>query len=370
MRANPSDETVFVSCAPGLEGPLGAEARALGGEVTRTEGGVELRGRAGLHRAANLRLRTAGRVLLRIARFEASDARALERGLRQVELSRWRWAGASVALGSSVQRVRWRGVAEVAARALGLPSPPPRPSEDRAALELALHLRVVASAVELSVDTSGEPLYRRGYRQEVSMAPLRETLAAGILALAGPRPDEAVIDPMCGSGTFLIERAWEALRRAPGSLRGFGFERFPCHDARAWALERSQAKAEELAGPPPAVLGFDLHAGALGTARRNARRAGVTLALERADATRLDPPRGVASGLVVANLPYGKRVGEREQLVALYRAFGENLRLRWRGFRTALLIPDEDRLAALLPAERVVPLSNGGLRCRLLLGKV
>lgn len=223
----------------------------------------------------------------------------------------------------------------------------------------------------VSADTSGEPLHRRGYRQEVSRAPLRETLAAGILLLAGYDGEAPLVDPMCGSGTFLIEGAWMSMHRAPGLGRAFAFESFPGFDAAAWTARKEKAAAEALSAPRAALRGFDLNAGALGTARRNARRAGVTLALERQDVRTLAAPPG-GPGLLVANPPYGKRVGEAEDLPGLYRALGATLRQGFRGWRVALLVP-EDRglLQALgLPEARSLPVRNGGLRCRLLLGRL
>lgn len=370
MRANASEETVFVSCAPGLEGVLAAEARLVA-QAETTSGGVLLRGAAGIHRSANLHLRTASRVLLRVAQFQAADARTFEAELKRVDVSPFRPRGLRISLATTVHGARWRGgetVEECVARVWKLDAVPSAPSEDRSDDEQAFHLRIERGRCELSVDTSGAPLYRRGYRQEVSRAPMRETLAAGILALAAPADSEAVVDPMCGSGTFPIERAWTTLRRAPGILRTFAFERWPSHDADRWRDALAEAQRGERPSPSAPVFAFDNNAGSLGTARRNARRAQVTLMLERKDATESPPPKGLTSGLVVANLPYGKRVGERDELSTLYRRFGENLRRQWRGFRTALFIPDDEKLASLLPADRTVPLMNGGLRCRLLLG--
>lgn len=371
MRANASEETVFVSCAPGLEEVLEAEARALGFPAEKLAGGVLLRGRPGLHRTANLQLRTASRVLLRVATFEAADLRAFEAALGRVDVAPYRVSELPVSIGTAIHGARWRGggsVEDAFARAWKLYSAPRPPSEDRADAEQAFYVRVDKDRCELSVDTSGAPLYRRGYRQEVSRAPIRETLAAGILALADPADSDGVVDPMCGSGTFLIERAWSTLRRAPGIQRTFAFERWPSHDANAWHTALALTRRNELPAPSAPVYGSDNNAGSLGTARRNARRANVSLTLERLDATKASPPGGLRSGLVVANLPYGKRVGERDELSSLYRSFGENLRRQWRGFRTALLIPDDEKLANLLPSERTMPLMNGGLRCRLLLG--
>ncbi len=223
---------------------------------------------------------------------------------------------------------------------------------------------------ERSVDTSGELLFRRGYRQEISRAPMRETLAAGMLQLAGFQGDEPLWDIMCGSGTLAIEAALVARNLAPGLRRRFAFERFTSHDAQAWAKERAEAEARVRSAPAP-IRASDLNAGALGTARRNARRAGVleSISIERLDATRLSAPAG-PKGLVVANFPYGKRVGDRAALSALYRDVGATMRGALVGWRFAFLVAKGSDVDALgLPFERVFALQNGGIACTLLVGR-
>jgi putative N6-adenine-specific DNA methylase len=336
---------------------------------------VELEGPPGLHQEANLRLRTASRVLLRLGSFRAPDAGALVKGLAGLPLSRV-WDGkAPPRLSVTLHRSRLPGpdaVLSAAARAWGLPSVA-RAGEldEESSAGLTLLVRGEGGAWTVSADTSGDALHRRGYRQEVSRAPLRETLASGILLLAGYDGVAPLVDPMCGSGTFLIEAAWMSMGRDPGLARAFAFESFPGFDAAAWTARKQRAEAEALPAPRGALRGYDLNAGALGTARRNARRAGVTLALERHDVRTLAaPPDG--PGLLVANPPYGKRVGEAEDLPGLYRALGATLRKGFGGWRAALLVPEDKGLvqALGLPEARSLPVRNGGLRCRLLLARL
>ncbi|MDY7232038.1 THUMP domain-containing class I SAM-dependent RNA methyltransferase [Hyalangium rubrum] len=360
---------------PGLEPALEAEALALGFHPRRVEGGVELEGPPGLHQEANLRLRTASRVLLRLGSFRAHDVGALTRGLAALDLRRV-WAGEGtprLSVAAHGSRVPAAAVPAAAARAWGLSSVGRAGALDEEESEegLTLLARLEGEGCTVSVDTSGGPLHRRGYRQEVGRAPLRETLAAGMLGLAGYDGVEPLVDPMCGSGTFLIEGAWLSMRRAPGLERTFAFERFPGFDAAAWEARRASAKAEALPAPRAALHGYDINAGALGTARRNARRAGLTLALERRDVKTLVPPVS-GPGLVVANPPYGKRVGESGELPELYRALGATLRRSFGGWRVALLVPDEAGLirALGLPEARSLPVRNGGLRCRVLLSRL
>ncbi|QRK09195.1 RNA methyltransferase [Archangium violaceum] len=366
-------EHVFISALPGLEPAVEAEAQALGFSPRRVEGGVELTGEPGLHREANLRLRTASRVLLRLGRFSAPDAGALEKGLAGLPLGRV-WDGRTAPrLSVALHRARFKGpdaVVTAAARAWRLASVERAGALDEESSEgLTLLVRVEGDTCTVSADTSGEPLHRRGYRQEVSRAPLRETLAAGILVLAGYDGVEPLVDPMCGSGTFLIEGAWMSQRRAPGLQRSFAFERFPGFDAADWSARQARAGTETLPAPRSASRGYDINAGSLGTARRNARRAGVTLTLERQDVRTLVPPAGLGPGLVVVNPPYGKRVGEAEDLPGLYRALGATFRRAFAGWRAAVLVPEDTGLirALGLPEGRNLPVRNGGLRCRLLL---
>jgi putative N6-adenine-specific DNA methylase len=318
-------------------------------------------------------LRLASRVWLRLGTFPARDAATLRIGLRSLSLAPYLGRG-GLELSTSSHRSPLRpGMLEQVAREAW--TPPPGPSTRGGAEEGpggGVLLRADGDRVAVSVDSTGELLHRRGYRQEVAHAPLRETLAAGVLALAGYDPSRPLWDPMCGSGTLPIEAAWIALGRAPGMHRSFAFERWPSFEAAAWAAQRGRAEREALATPPAPIWATDLHAGALGQARRNARRAGLEgkLRLERHDATQpwALPP---GPGLVVANLPYGKRVGEVALLPALARGLGAALRASAPGWRFALLVgePRLERDLGLAVTERRV-LDNGGLKVTLLLGSV
>ncbi|MGA9522094.1 MAG: RNA methyltransferase [Myxococcaceae bacterium] len=370
------EELLFVATTPGLEPALEREVRRMGLGIWRVGGGVEVRGAPGLHRVLNLRLRTASRVLLRIASFPAKDVPTLNAGLQRTALVDF-WEGRTpleLAVTAHRSKLSHAGkVRELAAKAWGaqLATASREQEEEGGGDALRLQLRLEDDVCTVSVDTSGELLYRRGYRQEISRAPLRETLAAGMLELAGYRGDEALWDPMCGSGTLPIEAALIALRRAPGIARTFAFERFPSHDARAWEELKKQARAEEQPRPPKSIRATDLHSGALGTARRNARRAGVLehLTLERQDVTKPTALPSEPAGLLIANPPYGIRVGEDRELVPLYRALGDLLRERLpAGWRAAVLLPDPRLERALgLEVDDAFDVQNGGIRCQLVL---
>lgn len=342
-------ETLFLTTTPGLEGALLAEARALG-DAAAVEGGVQLMGGAGLHRRANLRLRTASRVMLELLRVPAAAPQ---------RLGGFDWAP-FLAPGERV------ALEIVSAQRLALPR---WPLDARGTLHA--RLRLEGKELVLSVDTSGELLHRRGYRQETSHAPLRETLAAGLLALAHYDPLQPLWDPMCGSGTIPIEAAWIAQQRAPGLERTFFFERFPAHDGQAWEQEKAAARAQLRQALPAPILASDQNAGALGVARRNARRAGLAdaLTLSRLDAT--VPRRDLQGpGLVIANLPYGKRVGRDGELEALYRRFAGALREGLPGWRVGWLVADASLLDVGIAWRDRYRLENGGLPCVFAVGQL
>ncbi|MEW6431755.1 MAG: RNA methyltransferase [Myxococcota bacterium] len=336
-----SAQTLFVSCTPGLEPALGAELAELGFPGRVTSGGVEVTAPDGAFRHLNLWSRVASRVLLRVASVSTPQE------LSRVSLSPWGHAF-TLEAGDGTGRFK-----DALTKLAGQGGAGP-----------LLQARMDGGRCVVSVDTSGELLYQRGYRQEVGRAPLRETLAAGVLRLAGWRPGEPLWDVMCGSGTLLIEAAEWAAGLAPGRNRRFAFEDFPSHDEAAWrALPR-----EKPATPTP-MFGSDLNAGALGTARRNAKRAGVLerLTLERLDATKL--PARPGPGLLVANLPYGKRVGERSELATLYRGLGLAIRRAAPVWRYAFLL-EEGALHLGLPVTRRFAVRNGGLRCKVVVGQL
>ncbi len=360
-------ESLFASCTPGLESALFEECVELGFEAKAVTGGVELAGPAGLHARANLWLRTASRVLLRVAVVQR------DRELERVSLVPFFGRDAAVRLHVSGEEGTREAQAALQRRlrlvAAGKGDEDGRTSTGSVRTEgnepFDLFLRGEKGRLTLSVDTSGELLHFRGYRQEVGKAPLRETLAAGVLRLAGWTPGTPLWDVMCGSGTFLIEAAEWAQGLAPGRNRRFAFERFASHDAPAFAsLPRTRPAA-----PASPFLGSDLNAGALGVARRNARRAGVldALTLERLDATKLAPRPNVAPGLVLANLPYGRRVAEKSELAGLYRAVGRALCRATPGWRFAFLL-EEGALLLGLPIETDASVANGGLHCHVVSG--
>jgi putative N6-adenine-specific DNA methylase len=217
------------------------------------------------------------------------------------------------------------------------------------------------------VDTSGEPLFKRGYRRDADDAPLRENLAAGLVALTGWTPGTPLLDPMCGSGTIVIEAAMIAADLAPGLARTFGFQKLAWFEGPPWQRLK-QAARDRVKSPPPAPSSFasDLAQGAVGMTQANLRAAKVDafVQVERADLlTRAAP---AAHGVLLANPPYGVRLADQEKLAAFYPELGDALKQRFSGWR-AFFFTGDLRLAKLihLKAARRTPLFNGALECRL-----
>ncbi len=365
MSQRTEQEQVFVQCLPGLERVLQVEARRIGA-VHPVAGGLELVGPAGIHAEALLVLRVAERVLLRLLSFPARRWTEVEHVLRGARLGEVVGTGAAVVLESSI---RLSGVPAPRALASSLSRLWQRPvevarAEDRAGEKPRLLLRVVDGRGSLSADVGGELLHRRGWRQETSRAPMRETLAAGVLALAGYVSDEPLRDPVCGSGTLIIEGALMARSVPPGLGRTFAAERWPRAEQDDWSGRRDRLRSQIRPTAAAPIVGTDVNAGALGTARRNARRAGVLadLKLDRADVASA-VAGATTPGLVVGNLPYGVRVDARGGLEAFDSALAQTLSREFSGWRRALLVDDETRLvrAGGRPPDRLHRLVNGGL---------
>jgi putative N6-adenine-specific DNA methylase len=218
----------------------------------------------------------------------------------------------------------------------------------------------------LYLDTTGEPLFKRGQRLATGEAPLRENLAAGILRLAGWSPDTPLLDPMCGSGTILLEAACIALDIAPGLGRHFAFEKLKNFDPRRWRELWQRSAARQKAKVPLPIYGSDLSGDALKAARANFKAAALAnvVSLKRANVLEIAAP--AKEGIIVTNPPYGVRLGEQQQLAAFYPKLGDVLKKKFCGWRVYLFSADM-RLPKLirLAASKRIPLFNGALECRL-----
>jgi putative N6-adenine-specific DNA methylase len=238
-----------------------------------------------------------------------------------------------------------------------------RPNVERTTPDVRVHAFLEADRATLYLDTSGEPLFKRGWRTGQGEAPLRENLAAGIVMLTGWQPGEPLLDPMCGGATLLVEAAAMARGRAPGAKRSFGFENLLNYQSALWEKLKRE-KPEESAAPE--LFGSDNDPRALDDARRNLAAAGVErwVKLEQADVLeRVAPASG---GVMIANPPYGERMGNLDELALFYPKLGDALKQRFAGWRCYLFTADLrlPKLIRLSPSART-PLWNGAIECRL-----
>lgn len=359
------DFEIFCVAPPGLEEVLAGDVRALGfPSPEAVPGGVRFMGGWPDVWRANLSLRGASRVLARIDSFRVVHLSQLDKRARRVD-----WAGVlrpdvAVRVEASCRgsKIYHAGAAsERVARAIS--ETLGAPVRDDAAL--TVRVRIDKNVCTISVDTSGELLHRRGFKAEVNKAPMRETLAALFLSACGFDGQEAVFDPMCGSGTFVIEAAERAAGLLPGRSRNFAFEHLHGFDETAWAAMKSAQPTP----PPQAVfIGQDRDEGAIRMSRANAERSEVSdwTRFETGDARALKRPE-VEPGLVIVNPPYGARIGNRKALMGLYNALGLGLKKQFSGWRVGLVTSD----AALARATRLPfgapgrPVDHGGLKIRL-----
>ena len=386
-QTTPSDRSYFATCPRNTEGLLAEELRALGAADAReTRGGATFSGPVAVAYRACLWSRIASRVLLRLDSFpvesiddlyDAVNGMAWEDHVRvdgtlAIETTSTISQGplATVNTHFVEQRVKDAVVDRFRSRTGR------RPGVDLAKPDVRIAVHLSPAETIVSLDLSGEGLHRRGYRLEGGGAPLKENLAAAILARAGWPAVAArggpLVDPMCGSGTLLIEGARIAADIAPGLQREyFGFLGWEGFDPDLWhdlVTEAAERRRDGLTKLPP-LYGSDADARALGSARANARRAGLAgrIQFEQRDLAALIAPRGTAPGLVVTNPPYGKRLGEVSELAGLYEMLGERLKKPFAGWVAAVFTANPDLSAHLgLRARRVNVLFNGPLEARLL----
>lgn len=365
-----SDEfEIFLIVPPGLETALCDEARACGFKKPAiADGGVTVKGGWPDVWRANLELRGASRVIARVASFRASHLSELDKRARKVEWSSVlrRDRPFRVEASCKKSKIYHSGAAEQRIeRAIREEFGAPLDAD----AEVCVRARIENDVCTIGIDTSGDLLHKRGHKQAVNKAPMRETLAALFLRMSGYSGNEPVLDPMCGSGTFVIEAAEIAAGLKPGRARNFAFEQLASFDPAAWQQLLNSGNTRK---PDVRFHGSDRDAGAIAMSRANAARAGVTdfTDFEQRAISDLAPPEG-PPGLVIVNPPYGDRIGDKKQLGSLYRALGHTLQTRFGGWRVGL-ITNETSLASATGLPFVAakgPVSHGGLHVTLHLTK-
>ena len=366
-------ETFFAPCPRGLETVLSTELEQLNAqEVTDLPGGVSFTGPFALCYTVNLHSRIASRVLWRVFHGSYRDEHDIFQAAQALPWHSWFSVSRTIKVKVSAQQCPLNSLDFVTLRikdavcdrfrmATGS-----RPDVATNRPDIRIDAFLDRQTVTLYLDTSGEALFKRGLRTAVTEAPVRENLAAGILRLVGWTAQQPLLDPMCGSGTFLLEAALIARNIPPGLGRRFAFEKLSNFDAREWRALCEAGRARQMPKAPCVIYGSDINGAALQATRTNLKAAGLldAVALKQADLLDIKPPAG--EGVLVTNPPYGVRLSDKEQLAAFYPRLGDSLKRNFAGWSVYLFTADL-RLSKLigLAASRRTPLFNGSLECRL-----
>jgi putative N6-adenine-specific DNA methylase len=365
---------LVATCSRGLEGILADELRGMGLKgVSEGRGFVGFTGGLDAVYNTNLRLRTAARVVIPVARgqvkgkdqlYDLASTVPWQRLVRRGQTIGVDVAGRSRPFHNTnfAAQVVKDAVVDIIRDRQGW-----RPSVDRAEPDMRIHVHLSDGLTTVSLDSSGEQLSHRGYRPRGGPAPLAETLAAGVLLLAGYDGSQPLLDPLCGTGTFSVEAALMATRTPPGLRREFAFERWAMHDQRLFT-EIARAASHEHRDAPAPIIARDRDERAVKATRRNLKAAWMNswVEVERQDALNLELPWS-EGGIIVANPPYGKRVGDVDRLGRFYKRFGDQLKNKAQGATAWLLVGNRQLANQIgLKAKRRIPLFNGPIECRLL----
>jgi putative N6-adenine-specific DNA methylase len=363
----------FATCPRGLEALLQAELQSIGAkEITATDGGIGFAGELGVCYSANLHSRIATRILMQVGRGNYATEDDLYQAAYKLNWPNWfdvkhdfmvKVTGVKCPL-KSLEFATLRIKDAVCDKFRQIVDS--RPYIDTKNPAVRIHAYLTADAYVYYVDTSGDALYMRGNRKASIEAPLRENLAAGILQLSGWKAGTPLLDPMCGSGTFLLEAAMIALHIAPGLNRNFGFEKLKNFESDTWKKIKNTALKNVKKVSFQKIYGSDSDLRAVRIAKQNLEAAGLLEAVQLAQTNITEAIPPAESGVMVANPPYGVRIGEDEELAALYPKMGEALKRKFAGWNTYFLTNDLrlPKLMRLTPSKRT-PLFNGPLECRL-----
>ena len=368
----------FAPCPRGLENVLYSDLDAMGAQnLHATEGGVQFSGDWALCYRVNLENRVASRVLWRVKQTSYRTEQDIYKAVFDLQWQRWFDVSNTIRVNTTAIRCALKSLEFITLLVKDAVCDRfrahcnERPSVDTLTPDVRIHVFIEDEKLMLYVDTSGDPLFKRGVRQHTNIAPIRENLAAGILRLSGWKPGTPLLDPMCGSGTFLIEAVQMALNIQPGIARSFGFEKLLNFDAALWQNMKDAAIASQLPVKPLEIYGSDLYGDAMKTAWRNLHDAGLSECVELKQANILEISAPSEHGVMVANLPYGERMGELDELAALYPKLGDALKKKFGGWTAYLFTADKAilKLMRLSPSKRT-PLFNGAIECRLLEYKI
>jgi 23S rRNA (guanine2445-N2)-methyltransferase len=366
-------EQFFAPCPRGLESVLADELDALGAQgLAPTPGGVGFAGSFDLCCRVNLESRVASRILWRVWQGPYRSEQDLYEAAAALPWRDWFSVDRTIKVKVSAQQCPLKSLDFVTLRIKDavcdafFTVAKARPSVDTAKPDVRIDAFLEAQRATLYLDTSGEPLFKRGFRAARTEAPLRENLAAGILTLAGWTSDQVLLDPMCGGGTFLLEAAQMARRIAPGLGRRFAFEKLNRFQDKPWRALCEASRARQQPKAPVQVYGSDVNGAVLEAAKANLATAGLADAVTLKQVSMLDIKPPADAGIIVMNPPYGIRTGGQDGLAELYPLLGDVLKQRFAGWRACIFTADLrlPKLIRLTPSRRT-PLFNGALECRL-----
>lgn len=363
----------FATCPRGLESVLVKELDDCGAtDIRETDGGASFSGSMAICYRANLESRVATRILWQVGYGRYTSEDDIYQAVLKLDWAQWfdvernfmvKVTGVKCPL-KSLEFVTLRIKDAVCDRFRQVKGS--RPDVNTRDPDIRVHAYLTADKYQLYIDTSGAPLYQRGLRRSSVEAPLRENLAAGILQLTGWQPGTPLLDPMCGSGTFLLEAAMMALDIAPGSKRSFAFEKLNNFDGNVWQQTRKQALNRAKPATFQKIYGSDADLRAVRVSRKNLEEAGLGDAVQLAHVDFVDVAAPASQGILIANPPYGVRIGEDDELALLYPKMAETLKRKFAGWTAYFLTSDLrlPKLMRLTPSKRT-PLYNGPLECRL-----
>jgi putative N6-adenine-specific DNA methylase len=363
----------FASCPRGLESILSDELESLGAvEIKIVDGGVKFESTTEIMYRANLTSRIATRILCRVANGNYKTEDDLYNAALNVKWESLFDVSHGIKVSTTGVKCPLKSLDFMTLRIKDAVCDQfrsqvnARPNVEIRDPDIRIHLYLEADYFDLYIDTSGQPLYQRGFRKSSVEAPIRENLAAGILALSGWKPGDTLLDPMCGSGTFLIEAAMIALNKAPGLKRNFGFEHWKNFDSVLFKNIKSEYQEQIKPLVFSHIYGSDEDLRAIRVTKGNLEEAGLKIAVELSRKSFNDIVAPAKEGVLITNPPYGVRIGEDEDLAKAYPLWASTMKQKLSGWRTYFLTSDlrMPKLMRLSPSKKT-PLYNGALDCRL-----
>jgi putative N6-adenine-specific DNA methylase len=356
----------------GLEEILAGELRALGAqEVEVLIRAVKFKGDKSMLYKSNLHLRTALKVLKPFAQFNLHDDFALYKRIKRIDWEQFMSVDGTLAIEATVNGEIFTHSQFVALKSKDAivdqfrEKYGRRPSVDLDNPDLRINIHIRDRACSVSLDSSGSSLGKRGYRQEQSLAPMSEVLAAGIIALSGWDKKRNLIDPMCGSGTLPIEAALIACNIAPGRLRTFGFQNWKDFDSVLWESLKKEAD-NQITEATCKIYGSDIENRSVDISKRNANIAGVEKLIEFKQKDFLRSDDHFNNGIVLMNPPYGERLKELEEIIPFYKEIGTQLKHHYEGCDAWILSGNIEALKFIgLRPTRKIRLFNGPIECKL-----